>query len=100
VIGLAWSAGLIPWSTADGMIRPYPSASKARWDDELAMIPEPECPPEGAVLQTTPAYAGSLVVTCEDVRALDRCLSYIPRAGPAELDCQLGKLHDAAAESA
>ena len=29
--GLAWSAGLVPWSMADGMIRLHPSASYARW---------------------------------------------------------------------
>jgi hypothetical protein len=42
--GLAWSAGLVPWSTADGMIRLHPSGQQRVVDSLLAIIPEPERP--------------------------------------------------------
>ena len=41
--GLAWSAGLVPWSMADGMIR-LSSSQQRTVDGALAIIPEPECP--------------------------------------------------------
>ena len=42
--GLAWSAGLVPWSTADGMIRLHPSGQQRVVDSGPAIIPEPERP--------------------------------------------------------
>jgi len=43
--GLACSAGLFPWSMADGMIRLSPQpASHGGGCVRLAIIPEPECP--------------------------------------------------------
>ena len=41
--GLAWSAGLVPWSMTDGMIRLHPQPA-ATADAALVIIPEPECP--------------------------------------------------------
>jgi hypothetical protein len=41
--GLAWSAGLVPRSVADGMIRLHPQPA-ATADSMLAIIPEPEWP--------------------------------------------------------
>jgi len=40
--GLAWSAGLVPWSTADGMIGPLPPSHPT--SSGATIIPEPECP--------------------------------------------------------
>jgi hypothetical protein len=46
--GLAWSAGLVPRSMAEGMIRLHPSASNTV-GGVLAIILEPERPPPEAL---------------------------------------------------
>jgi hypothetical protein len=45
--GSAWSAGLVPWSMADGMIRPR-LGQQHTVDGVVAIIPEPECPTGGS----------------------------------------------------
>jgi hypothetical protein len=48
--GLAWSAGLVPRSKADGMIRLHPQPANTV-GGTLAIIPEPECPGDSAELR-------------------------------------------------
>jgi|GraSoiStandDraft_4_1057263.scaffolds.fasta_scaffold627014_2 hypothetical protein len=52
---------------ADGMIRPTPGQKHAV-GGVLAIIPEPECPPEGAVLQWGGSFALFTPLTWLDTR--------------------------------
>jgi hypothetical protein len=76
--GLAWSAGLVPWSMADGMIRLHPSASKYGGRC-VSDHPGAGVPPKGAVLQTITAQVGSASLTCCDACGLDQRQRRIPR---------------------
>jgi len=64
--GLAWSAGLVPWSMADGMISLY-SRPATHGRRVLAIIPELEYPLERAVYRGSASSMQGVLIRFTDV---------------------------------